>query len=198
MEDYKIKSGLTLKFFSTLKLVTLYVKGHQILATLIYSVAQQPTRPFFLHFFFCWWSKTLHHYHHLCVSSQWCMTHWRDWRAITVMGFDHFLSGALPPCASFWLRCSSEQSYNPLCWIHTLVQNLIFDKRQWKETYKTIKIGSDWIILDQMTWGLLEHDMGMTWRWLEDDLMMTWGWLEDDLGISCSTLDTLAACYILI
>ena len=33
------------------KLVTLYVEGPQFLATLIYSVAQQPTRPFFLHFF---------------------------------------------------------------------------------------------------------------------------------------------------
>ena len=85
------------------KLATLYVEGPLILATLIYSVAQQPTRPFFLHFFFCWWSKTLHHYHHLCVSSQWCMTHWRDWRAFTVMDFVHFLSGALPPWASFYI-----------------------------------------------------------------------------------------------
>ena len=34
------------------------------------------------------------------------------------------------------------------------------------------QIGSDWIRLDQMTWG----------------------WLEDDLGISQSTLDNLAVC----
>ena len=42
----------------------------------------------------------------------------------------------------------------------------MFDKRQLKEAYKTLKIGSDWI-----------------------------RWLEDDLGISQSTVDTLAGYY---
>ena len=61
----------------------------------------------------------------------------------------------------------------------------MFDKRQLKEAYKTLKIGSDWIRLDQMTWG-----------WFED--RPAWGWLKDDLGLSRSTLDNLAPCLYLI
>ena len=41
----------------------------------------------------------------------------------------------------------------------------MFDKRQLKVAYKTLKVGSDWIRLDQI---------GSDWiRLLEDDLRMT-------------------------
>ena len=49
----------------------------------------------------------------------------------------------------------------------------MFDKRQLKEAYKTLEIGSDWIRLDQI---------GLDWIRLEQ------------IG-SRSTLDTLAACF---
>ena len=103
-EAWLWKSDCIGRLENGVKLLTLYVEGHLVLATLIYSVAQQPTRPFFLHFFFCWWSKTLHHYHHLCVSSQWCMTHWRDWRMPSLWWvFVNFLS------CTFKIRQSSIQ-----------------------------------------------------------------------------------------
>ena len=65
-----------------------------------------------------------------------------------------------------------------LLWI---LGNLMFDKRKLNEANITLKIGSDWIRLDQIG---------------SDDLRMTWGWLKDDLGIWWSTLNTLAACFI--
>ena len=55
----------------------------------------------------------------------------------------------------------------------------MFDKRQIKLAYKTFKIESDWIRLDQI---------GSDW------IRLVQIGSEDDLGISRSTLDTLAAC----
>ena len=51
----------------------------------------------------------------------------------------------------FWLQCLSERFYNlHFVWLKTLVQNLLlfnynlmFDKKQLKEAFKTLKIQSD-------------------------------------------------------
>jgi hypothetical protein len=61
----------------------------------------------------------------------------------------------------------------------------MFDKRQLKEAYKTLKIGSDWIRLDQIGSDRIRLDQIGSEP-------------EDDLGISRSTLDTFAACFLKI